>query len=131
MVKQYYLKTGITIITDTEVSENGNLFWIYPTEVGFMPQGTILRPLFSSTKNQRFIPNENVLKNDVLLEDEAGDSISEHYKKSVEDILEKIENARIKEEGIRKLKESGIIIPTPDFRMTGSRIPNFKLPGPK
>jgi hypothetical protein len=140
MVKYYYLKTGVTIITEVDMLEVevGKLLdssfpgtkgahpglcqptgikmlhWVRPTEVGYMPGGMILRPLFSSSKDFKFIPNPNVLKNDVILESEASDGTVEHYKRSIKEILEKMEEVR--------QKNSGIIIPKPD---------GFRLPGPK
>jgi hypothetical protein len=73
MVKQYYFKTGVTIITEIEETKNGDLFWINPVEVIFMTQATVLRPLFSTTKDQKFAPNLSVLENDTLIQGEVSE----------------------------------------------------------
>jgi len=124
MFKQYYLKTGITIVTETEETEQGELFWINPVEVMFMTQGTILRPLFSTTKKRKFPPKRNVLENDVLLEDELSERFEEDYRKNIADILEKMGKA----EEERNIKESGLVLPHDMQRISKG---NFRLPGPR
>ncbi len=124
MVKQYYFKTGVTIITEIEETKNGDLFWINPVEVIFMTQATVLRPLFSTTKDQKFAPNLSVLENDTLIQGEVSERLEIDYKKNVNEVLEKMKAV---EEEI-KLKESGLKLPPDMQRIIRG---NFRLQGPK
>ena len=138
-IKFYFFVTGVNIITEEVYSEgSGSFFWRKPCEMMPTTQGTILRPLFAPCDNWNMVPIPETLKKFVLINEIASEGSANHYRKSIEDIVEKIEKAKAEARDAQekaaeaaRLKESGLIIPPQGITVGGLGMPRgkgFKLP---